>query len=106
MERTRELEATNKQLHSEILERKQIQAEKEKLIMELQESMDNIKLLSGLLPICSNCKKIRDDKGYWNHLELYIETHTEAMFTHSVCPKCMDEIYGSEDWYVKGKRND
>ncbi len=71
--------------------------EKEKL----QEALDNIKTLKGLLPICAECKKIRDDKGYWKQIEGYIETHSDASFSHGLCPECMDKIYGNEDWYKK-----
>jgi PAS domain S-box-containing protein len=58
-----------------------------------------VKTLSGLLPICVSCKKIRDDKGYWNQIESYIHKHSEAQFSHGICPECMDKIYGEEDWY-------
>ena len=58
-----------------------------------------VKTLSGLLPICTSCKKIRDDKGYWNQIESYIHKHSEAQFSHGICPECMDKIYGEEDWY-------
>lgn len=60
---------------------------------ELTRAMANIKQLSGLLPICARCKKIRDDKGYWNNLEYYISSHTDADFTHSICPSCMKDLY-------------
>lgn len=60
---------------------------------ELSAAMANIRQLSGLLPICSHCKKIRDDKGYWNNLETYISSHSNADFTHSICPSCMKELY-------------
>ena len=60
---------------------------------ELQESLDKVKVLSGLLPICASCKKIRDDKGYWNQIESYIRDHSEAEFSHSICPKCAKELY-------------
>ncbi len=73
---------------------------KEKVI-ELQEALDNNKTLKGLIPICAKCKNIRDDKGYWNKLESYIQNHSEALFSHSMCPNCMDESYGGEDWYVE-----
>ena len=62
---------------------------------ELQKALSEIKTLSGLLPICASCKKIRDDKGYWNQLELYIRDHSEAEFSHSICPKCKKELYSS-----------
>jgi response regulator RpfG family c-di-GMP phosphodiesterase len=67
--------------------------EKEKLIGELQEAMAKVKTLSGLLPICSSCKKIRDDKGYWNQIETYIRERSEADFTHGICPKCAKMLY-------------
>lgn len=77
----------------EITDRKQAEAEKENLIQELQEALKNIKTLRGLLPICASCKKIRDDKGYWNGLETYIHQHTEAEFTHGICPECIQKLY-------------
>jgi PleD family two-component response regulator len=67
--------------------------EKEKLIGELQEALAKVKTLSGLLPICSSCKKIRDDKGYWNQIETYIRERSEADFTHGICPKCAKMLY-------------
>ncbi len=76
-----------------ISKRKKIEREREKLINELQEAVTKIKTLRGLLPICSGCKKIRDDKGYWNQIELYIRDHSEAEFTHGICPKCAKKIY-------------
>ena len=60
---------------------------------ELQKALSEIKTLSGLLPICASCKKIRDDKGYWNQIELYIRDHSEAKFTHSICPPCAEKLY-------------
>jgi hypothetical protein len=56
--------------------------------------MADVKTLSGLLPICSHCKKIRDDKGYWKKLEAYLHEHSGATFTHSICPECMEKHYG------------
>ena len=73
-ERTAELLRTNEQLQEEIAERKRTEAEKEKLIAELQQAMQNVKVLSGLLPICASCKKIRDDQGYWQDVAVYILT--------------------------------
>ena len=61
---------------------------------ELQKALSEIKTLSGLLPICASCKKIRDDTGYWNQIELYIRDHTEAEFSHSLCPICAEKLYG------------
>ena len=77
----------------DISERQRVQEEKEKLISQLQEALSNVKLLSGMLPICANCKKIRDDKGYWKRIETYIRDHSEAEFSHSICPQCMESLY-------------
>lgn len=77
----------------DITERKQIEAEREKLIIELQESLAKVKQLSGFLPICASCKKIRDDKGYWNQIEYYIRDHSEAEFSHGICPDCAQKLY-------------
>jgi len=82
------------------------EAEKEKLITELQKALKEVKTLSGLLPICAHCKKIRDDKGYWNTLEAYIEQHSDASFTHGMCSECSDEFYGDEDWYIEMKKGE
>jgi len=62
-------------------------------VQALQSSLDKVKLLNGLLPICMSCKKIRDDKGYWNQLEAYIRDHSEAEFSHSFCPDCVKKLY-------------
>ncbi len=59
------------------------------------------KSLKGLLPICSHCKKIRDDKGYWNQIEVYIQDHSDATFSHGVCAQCSDDLYGKDDWYIE-----
>ncbi len=67
--------------------------EKDELIAKLQDALDNVKKLSGLIPICSNCKKIRDDKGYWNQIEIYISEHSDALFTHGLCDECTKTMY-------------
>jgi PAS domain S-box-containing protein len=72
----------------DITDRKRAETEREKLIRELQEALTNVKTLRGLLPICASCKKIRDDKGYWNQIESYVREHSEAQFTHGLCPEC------------------
>jgi hypothetical protein len=59
----------------------------------LEQALSQIRTLRGLLPICANCKKIRDDKGYWNQLETYIHNHSEAKFSHGICPDCMKMLY-------------
>ncbi|WDP89120.1 MAG: transporter substrate-binding domain-containing protein [Desulfobacter sp.] len=80
--------------------KKEIGARK-KAMAELEEAAAEIKTLEGIVPICSSCKKIRDDKGYWNRLEAYIEKHSQASFSHSMCPECTQKAYGKEDWYIK-----
>ncbi len=75
----------------DITPRKTIEKERERLILELQEALLNVKTLSGLLPICSGCKKIRDDSGYWNQIESYIQKHSDARFSHSLCPECLSK---------------
>lgn len=72
---------------------KRAETVRERLIEELQEALARVKTLSGLLPICASCKKIRDDKGYWNQIETYIEAHSEADFSHSICPECARKLY-------------
>lgn len=85
--------------------RKKAQEEREKLIRELKEALANVKMLSGLLPICSSCKKIRDDQGYWKQLESYISEHTDALFTHSYCPECADKLtHDVENYLNKDKK--
>ncbi|MDI6804685.1 MAG: hypothetical protein QME58_12720 [Bacteroidota bacterium] len=80
-------------IYRDVTEQKNYKKEREELIRELQEDLKNIKTLNGLLPIYSSCKKIRDDKGYWNKVEQYISQHTDASFTHGICPDCIDELY-------------
>ena len=77
----------------DITERKKAEKERVNLIFELQDALAKVKTLTGLIPICSSCKKIRDDTGYWNHLENFIREHSEADFSHSICPECMDKLY-------------
>ena len=77
----------------DITERKRIEAEREKLLKELQDAMAQVKTLSGLLPICASCKKIRDDTGYWHQVEIYIKRHSRAEFTHGFCPECLKRLY-------------
>jgi hypothetical protein len=77
-----------------LMERRRAENEREQLIEELQEALSRVRTLSGLLPICSSCKKIRDDRGYWNQIEAYISDHSEAEFTHGICPECMKNLYG------------
>jgi DNA-binding NarL/FixJ family response regulator len=75
------------------IERKDAERERERLISELSEALAQVRTLSGLLPICSNCRRIRNDKGYWERLEEFIQQHTDADFSHGICPECMEAIY-------------
>jgi hypothetical protein len=77
----------------EIEHRKKMEEEREKLITSLQKALSDVKTLSGLIPICCSCKKIRDDQGYWKAVEQYIGEHTEAEFTHGICPDCIARLY-------------
>jgi GAF domain-containing protein len=78
-------------------EKTKAEKEREQVIEELKAALTQVKKLSGLLPICSICKKIRDDKGYWNRIEKYLEEHSEAMLTHSLCPACIKVHYPDLD---------
>jgi PAS domain S-box-containing protein len=77
-----------------ITEHKRIEEEREKLVGELQKALSEVKTLKGIFPICASCKKIRDDKGYWNQVEVYIRDRSEAEFSHGICPDCMKKLYG------------
>src|SRR5207248_1112316 len=68
--------------------------EKELLLNQVQGALANVKTLQGLLPICAHCKKVRDDKGYWNEVEVYVRDHSNAEFSHGLCPVCMQKHYG------------
>ena len=92
-DRTQELEESNQKLQTEILERKRLEERQAKLIDDLKNALQNVKRLEGLIPICANCKKIRDDKGYWAEVDSYIRDHSDAEFTHGICPDCMLELY-------------
>ncbi len=72
---------------------KQADKEKSVVIAELQKALKKVKTLSGFLPICASCKKIRDDQGYWNQIEAYISEHSEAEFSHGICPECAQKLY-------------
>ncbi|MCF8039311.1 MAG: HAMP domain-containing protein [Desulfohalobiaceae bacterium] len=86
-------------LEQEVALRKQSESEKEALISELRQTLGEVKELQGLLPICSFCKKIRDDQGYWNHVDAYIAAHSKAELTHSLCPECARTQYPDLDIY-------
>jgi len=77
----------------ETTERKRYQEKMDQLIFELKKALAKVRTLSGFLPICSSCKKIRDDKGYWEQIEVYIRDHSDAEFSHGICPECMKKLY-------------
>lgn len=91
--RTAVLEQTTRVLAAEVAQRKQTEQEKEKLIEKLQGALAEVKQLSGLLPICAQCKKIRTDSGYWQQIETYISAHSGASFSHGICPECAAQLY-------------
>jgi len=81
----------------DITERKLEEQERERLILELQKALDKIKTLKGILPICASCKKIRNDTGYWEQIEVYIRDNSDADFSHSICPDCAKKLYPDFD---------
>jgi hypothetical protein len=89
----------------DITERRKLEDEKGNLIKQLQASLEKVKLLSGFIPICASCKKIRDDKGYWNQIETYIRDHSEAEFSHGICPDCARRLYPDLDETFPKKEN-
>jgi transcriptional regulator with GAF, ATPase, and Fis domain len=80
-------------------ERIAAEQQREKVILDLNKALSEVKKLSGLLPICSHCKKIRDDKGYWNQIESYIHEHSDAVFSHGICQECAKKHYPDLDLY-------
>jgi len=72
---------------------------------EIADSVLRVKKLSGLLPICAWCKKLRDDKGYWKSVEEYISEHAKAEFTHGMCPECCNKYFAEEDSKKKAANN-
>jgi len=77
----------------DISARKSMEAEREQLIGDLQAALDSIKTLSGLIPICAGCKQIRDDQGYWQCVEQFVQARSDAQFSHSMCPECVRKFY-------------
>jgi PAS domain S-box-containing protein len=90
----------------DITERKRTETSRERLVRELQDALEQIKTLRGLLPICASCKKIRNDRGYWEHIEEYIQTHSQATFTHGLCQECVKTLYPQVWKEVKEKPKD
>ncbi|MEA1971871.1 MAG: response regulator [Candidatus Cloacimonadota bacterium] len=92
--------------HNDLMELRRLNKEATERNIELEKALSEIKTLRGILPICANCHRIRDDKGYWNDVSAYIVKHTEAELTHGICPTCADELYGDQDWYKSMKHNE
>jgi len=88
-----EIEKARSLLQTEMHEREKLEKDREKLILELRESLNNVKSLKGLIPICASCKKIRNDDGYYEQLEKYISEHTDAEFSHGICQDCYEMLY-------------
>jgi PAS domain S-box-containing protein len=91
----------NEQLHQAIARRRDAEQEREKVIAQLQDALERVRTLSGLLPICSSCKSVRDDDGYWHQVEVYIRDRSEAEFSHGICPDCALKLY--PDFYPPTK---
>ncbi len=83
----------------DVTERKNIEQDRERLISKLQDALNHIKTLRGIIPICASCKQIRDDKGFWHQVEVYVRDHSEANFSHSICPKCAKSLYPDLEIY-------
>ena len=86
---------TSKNITKRKLAEMALQEEHDKLVAALEE----IETLSGFLPICSSCKKVRDDEGYWEKIEAYLVRHSMVELTHSLCPGCVQDLYGKEEWF-------
>lgn len=71
-------------------------------VQELQKALNEVRTLSGLIPICAHCKKIRDDKGFWQQVEVYVRDHTEAEFSHGICPECTEKLMADLDKGARG----
>lgn len=80
-------------VNQDITEKRKMEMEREKLIASLEKALAQVKTLSGLLPICASCKRIRDEKGVWNPVEIYIRGRTNTEFSHGICPECMQKLY-------------
>lgn len=93
----KELDETNETLEKEAARRKRLEKEREKIIVKLQNALTEVKTLTGLIPICSHCKNIRDDKGSWKQLESYLYEHSDATLSHGICPECQKKYYPNYD---------
>ena len=87
------VEARTAELRAQMDARTRIEAQREKLVEELRVAVSQIRTLRGLLPICASCKSVRDDSGYWQQIESYVRDHSEAEFSHGICPSCVEKLY-------------
>lgn len=94
LRRIAELEAENERLRQASEQKEKQQQER---ILQLQNALAEIKTLSGLIPICANCKKIRDDEGFWHQVEAYVRERSRADFSHGLCPDCAAKLYPRSD---------
>jgi PAS domain S-box-containing protein len=92
-DRSSQLETANRELQAQVLERQKLEAEREQVIRDLSDALAKVKTLTGLLPMCAHCKKIRDDQGAWQNIEDYLTRHSSAEFTHGICPTCATEHF-------------
>jgi K+-sensing histidine kinase KdpD len=88
----RRAESRQTRLEQEVAERRRVEEQRERLIRQLQEALDTVKTLRGLLPLCAWCKRIRNDRGYWERLETYLWDNLEVEFTHGICPQCAEQV--------------
>lgn len=100
-----QIEEVLARVHTHLSLRK-LQTRLEEKNAQLEEALASVKTLRGLLPICANCKKIRDDQGYWKQIEVYIENHSEALFSHGLCPECAEALYADQEWYQQRQHSD
>ena len=99
MHQIKSITASRDELNQEIAERKEAETQRDRLIRDLQTALTEVKTLSGLLPICAHCKKIRDDKGYWTQIESYIHEHSGVEFSHGICQECAKKYYPDMNIY-------
>ena len=105
LSRHKKVNGTSEMLDGELLVTVTDISEVKKIKTELQHALEELKQIGGLVPICSVCKKIRDDKGFWKSLETFIENYSGTEFTHGMCPECSDRLYGKNEWYRDMKAN-
>lgn len=85
----------------DVTERKAAEVEQELLVEKLREALEHVRTLRGIIPICASCKKIRDDEGYWEQIETYVQKHSEADFSHGICPECAKRLYPDLNPYAE-----